>query len=177
MEPIRIDIPPVGDLPAAWIDIRRPESLTGDDDDAWHKIYFEVRMEDAEANLNEAAAKADDAFEVTPDGTAMVPKKPRRVTVPKDMVRRQRDALIGRLITGWSYSEPPWNLALPYTTAMRGVLPLRACKAIDQAILPHVSEITSSGPKETPSGSSTSTSPAESPSSHPASTAEPPTTA
>lgn len=126
-----------------WIDLRGPGELTGADDDAWQAVYAEVWAQAAEAEVGDSG----DGMEVSADGVSMTPKK-RTVKVPADIVRRQRDALIGRLITAWSYEAEPLALPLPYTTLSRERLPLAACKALDEAIRPHVEAIKGAGPKE-----------------------------
>jgi hypothetical protein len=149
----------------AWIELRGPDELTGADDDAWHLVYNQV-VTDA------AVIEPDgDGMEVSADGTSMVPKR-RRIRMPPDILQRQRDGLLGLLITGWSY-----DLQLPYTSASRTSLPLAMCKELDRAIQPHIAVIRDAGPKETASGSSTSTSPDGSGNSPADSTTGPPNTA
>jgi hypothetical protein len=81
----------------------------------------------------------------------MVPKK-RTVKVSLGMVNQQRDTLLARLITDWSFTDIP----LPYTALSRERLPLAACKALDQAINEHKQVLNESGPD--PKGATTSAS-------------------
>jgi hypothetical protein len=133
-----------------WVELRSAEDLTGADDDAWHAIFYQVRLEADE----EAASEGDDGMEVSADGVTMVPKK-RHIKVPPDFAYRQRDTLLASLITDWSYKDAPFSLPLPYsaesrkTTESHKGLPLAACKALDEAIKPHKAALNGSGPKET----------------------------
>jgi hypothetical protein len=146
---MRIEVPGT----EQWIDLRGPDELTGADDDAWQGVYTAIWAERAESDVNEDTE--GDGMEVSADGASMAPRK-RRTKVPPNIVQRQRDVLLASLITGWSYSEPPFSLPLPYSTEARKTLPLAACKALDAAIKPHVEAITDSGPKETTEASGTS---------------------
>lgn len=145
---MRIDVPG-GDQ---WIDLRSAEELTGADDDAWQGVYTAIWAERAELDVNDDGS---DGEEVSADGVSVVPRR-HRVKVPPNVVQRQRDVLLARLITAWSYEAEPFSLPLPYTTLSREKLPLAACKALDEAVKPHVKAITASGPKETTAPSGTS---------------------
>jgi hypothetical protein len=167
---MRIDTP--GDN---WIELRGVDELTGADDDAWQAVYAAVWAERAEQAVND---DDDDGMEMSGDGVSMVPKK-RNVKVPPDIIRRQRDALLTELISNWSYTAPDAKpyIPLPYTTASRKLLPLPACKILEETIRPHIQAITGSGPKGKTSATSTSGSEDESPNSPQGSTGEPPITA
>lgn len=158
---MRIDVPG-GDH---WIELRGPDELTGADDDAWQSVYTAIWAERAEAEVNEAEVSEDtgDGMEVSADGVSMKPRR-RTIKVPPNVVNRQRDILLTRLITAWSYEAEPFSLPIPYTTLSREKLPLAAAKALDAAIVPHVEAIKGEGPKETPGGTSASVSKAKSPS-------------
>jgi hypothetical protein len=138
-----------------WIELRGPGELVAADDDAWRAVYADLYAEGVQAQVDEGG----DGMEVSPDGVSMTPKR-RLAVVPRDLLARQRDALLGGLITAWSYSDPGSapQIGLPYSAECRKVLPLAAWKALDAAIRPHVEAITAAGPKETTAASGTSAS-------------------
>jgi hypothetical protein len=133
---MRLDLPD-----GAWIELRGPGELTGADDDAWQAVYAEVWASAAEADANHGLGEGGDA--AAAEATASRHK--RIVRVPPDFLQRQRDALLGELVTGWSYDVP-----LPYTAAARKRLPLAACRALNAAIQPHIEILKVSGPAEEP---------------------------
>ena len=144
------------DVGEHFIEMRGPEALTGGDLDAFAAVYAAVFAQDVEV---------EDEDDSSDDGVSYVPKpkgEKRKVRVTMAMVAEQRDTMLSRLITGWSYDLP-----LPYVAASRDLLPLAACRALDDAIKPHLKELRgTSGPKETTAGTGISVngSKAESPS-------------
>jgi hypothetical protein len=155
---MRTDIPGSSD----WIEHREPAQLTIGDIDAFNEPL--EAMFDADA---EAAARA-------PEGEEPAERK----TIPLAVIGARRTALLGELITGWSFGVP-----LPYTAASRRLLPAVAgitLNDIADAAVQAISDL--SGPKATPgaseaSGGSASTSPGESESAPPVSAPEPSGTA
>lgn len=120
-----------------WIEIRGPDQLFGADEDAFKAVY-ESAIGAIDVELGE------DDMEVSSDGVTMRPRAPerRRVQVRLSMVNEQRDVLLARLITGWSFEDIP----LPYTAASRELLPLTVCKRLDDAIAEHKRILQGAGP-------------------------------
>jgi len=142
-----------------WVDLRGPDELTGADDDAFQRVYSAAFAQDVEIT------DEDDQMEVSPDGVSMTPKaKPKRtIRVTMDMVAEQRDILLSRLITAWSFDIP-----LPYNSASRELLPLAATRALNEAIKPHLAELRkSAGPKESPGTTPASSNGSKAPSASP----------
>lgn len=129
-----------------WVDLRGPAELSGADEDAFKSVY-ESALGDFEIDLD-----LDEDMELSDDGVSMMPKK-RKVKISLSLVNQQRDLLLSRLITDWSFADVP----LPYTGLSRERLPLAACKALDGAIAEHKRVLNGTGPDpkgETTSGSS-----------------------
>lgn len=166
---MRADVPGT----SHYVDYRGPDELTIGDIDAWNEPFEEIFA--ARTNADDG----DDGMEVSADGLTMAPK-PRasgtQITV--DHLRRRRDILLGRVITGWSFP-----VDLPYTAEKRATLPAAAVPALVKAydtLTEAIGEL--DGPKEktaptAPGGGSATTSPDESPSGPPALTPEPSATA
>lgn len=120
-----------------WIELRDPGKLNGGDKDAFDSVYEPAFAQDVPLD-------GDDEPELSDDGTAMRPKLRRTVRVTMAMVHEQRDILLGRLITAWSFTDIP----LPYQTASRELLPLDACQALEVAVRPHMEKLREAiGPK------------------------------
>jgi len=151
------------DVGEHFIEMRGPEALTGGDLDAFAAVYAAAFDQDVE--IEDEDDSAPEGMVLSDDGVSYVPKpkgEKRKVRVTMAMVAEQRDTMLSRLITGWSYDLP-----LPYVAASRDLLPLAACRALDDAIKPHLKELRgTSGPKETTAGTGISVngSKAESPS-------------
>lgn len=120
-----------------WIELRGPDQLFGADEDAFKAVY-EAAIGAIDVEIG------DDEMEVSDDGVSMQPKQPerRKVKVKLSMVNDQRDVLLSRLITGWSFEDIP----LPYNAASREVLPLSVCKRLDEAIGEHKRILQGRGP-------------------------------
>ena len=117
-----------------WVELRGPEALSGADEDAFKSVY--------ESALGSLTVDLDEDMEMSEDGVSMVPKQRRKVQVSLGMVNQQRDILLTRLITDWSFADIP----LPYTPLSRERLPLAVCKALDAAIGDHKTVLNASGP-------------------------------
>jgi hypothetical protein len=121
-----------------WIELRGPDQLFGADEDAFKAVY-ETAIGAIDVEIGD-----DDEMEVSPDGVSMTPKQPerRKIKVKLSMVNDQRDVLLSRLITGWSFEDIP----LPYTALSRERLPLSVCKKLDEAISEHKRILQGKGP-------------------------------
>jgi hypothetical protein len=126
-----------------WVELRDAGALSGADEDAFKSVYDSV--------LGGLAVDLDEDMEVAEDGVSMT-RKPRQVKVSLGMVNQQRDVLLTRLITDWSFTDIP----LPYTALSRERLPLPVCKALDAATAEHKQVLNASGPD--PKGATTSAS-------------------
>ncbi len=126
------------DIGEHWVEMRSADELTGGDLDSWNQVYEPAFAQDVEIE------DEDEQPELSPDGVSVVPKPAKRtVRVTMAMVNEQRDVLLGRLITGWSYDLP-----LPYTVLSREKLPLPACLALTEALKPHLDALRgATGPK------------------------------
>lgn len=138
------------DIPGTehYIEHRGPEELKVGDVDAYNAPIEEVQV----ARVN--ASDDDDGTEVSEDGLTMVPK-PRRVPpgaeLTVDHIRRRRDGLLSRVITGWSFQGVP----LPYSAASRAELPAVAFPALAEVYDTLGDAIQGlGGPKETTSPTS-----------------------
>jgi len=121
-----------------WIELRDPNRLNGGDKDAFDSVYEPAFAQDVSIDGE------DDSYELSEDGTGMRPKNKRTIRVTMAMVHEQRDILLSRLITAWSFTDIP----LPYQTASRELLPLDACRELEAAIRPHLEKLReTTGPK------------------------------
>jgi hypothetical protein len=156
---VREDVPGTGH----WIEFRGPDELNIGDVDAYNSAFEEVFAETASAGMA-----------VSDDGLTMS-QGPVRPVITVDHLRRRRDAVLGRVITGWSFGVP-----LPYTAEKREDLPAAAVPALLSLYKTVTDAIDGlEGPKaQTETGStSASTSAVESASGLPDSTPEPSATA
>lgn len=141
---MRVEIPG-GDH---WVEMRSADELTGGDLDAFSSVYEGAFARDVE--IDDEDDEPGSQMELSPDGVSMVPKKAskRTVRVTMGMVNEQRDGLLGRIITAWSYSDAPFELPLPYSALSRERLPLAACNALAEAVKPHLDALRgATGPK------------------------------
>lgn len=117
---MRADIPGT----SHWVDLRGPDELTIGDIDAYNKPLIDAI---------EAADQAGKDRESVP------------ITLP--MVFARRDALLGELITGWSFQDAP----LPYTLASRKKIPIAALPVFRDLADPYIEVINGlEGPKASP---------------------------
>jgi hypothetical protein len=142
--PVRVDLPG-----GQWAEMRSPDELTGGDKDAWLES-MEFTDTDQELPGQEPENPA-----VMPDPAQAKRRVKVRITMAN--LHKQRDMMLGRLITGWSYADIP----LPYSRASRDRLPLSVCNALEEAVKAHVDALNGTGPdpKEETSFTSGSTSP------------------
>lgn len=142
---------------ASWqVTMRGPSDLTGGDRRALEAI------EDKSNGLEKGfwfAENSDDEFELADDGLTMV-KRPARRKLSRAMLAEQRDSMLERLITGWSFED---KLPMPYHSGYldSDELPIEAVEKILGVYSDVLDRIRSGGPKAAPTttGTSTSTSP------------------
>lgn len=154
---MRVDVAGTGH----WIEFRGPDELTIGDIDAFNVPFEEI-----------FAAQATAGMEASDDGASL---RPAGAEITADHLRRRRDALLARVITGWSFTPP-----MPYAAEKREGLPAAAVPALVKVydiLTTAIGEL--DGPKETTadSGGSASTSPDESGSAPPDSAPAPSETA
>ena len=143
----------------AWrVDMRGPAELTGGD----RKALLEIEDESNGLAGGIWFGDGDDEWELAPDGVSMARRVARRY-VSRDLITRQQTAMLGRLITGWTWED---KLPMPYHTGYidSPELPLEAVEKIMATYDAVLDRIRNGGPKESPAtaGTSASTSAAES---------------
>lgn len=112
--PFRVDLPD-----GAWADLKGVSDLTGADQDAIFDAYDEIM-----------AAKPEPERKPDPlNPSQLAPSEGKKLTNAES--RGLRDKILGMVITAWSY-----DLALPYTSALKAQLPLATCNALRTAVDP-----------------------------------------
>jgi hypothetical protein len=139
---------------ASWqVTMRGPSDLTGGDRRALEA------MDDKGNGLERGfwfAEDSDDEWELAEDGVSMV-KRPGRRQLSRAMLADQRDAMLTRLITGWSFED---KLPMPYHSGYldSDELPIEAVEKILGVYAEVMERLRRGGPKERPATTVTSTS-------------------
>lgn len=151
---------------AWWVEMRGPDELSGADRRTLESF------EDRATGLDKGIWSGDDGdWEVSADGAAMI-RRPARLKISRKHLTEQRDAMLARLITAWSFP-----LALPYQPGHLDTddMPLPATEKIIDIYGDVLERIREGGPKETPEPSGTSSSTSKDESTSPQPDSAPPT--
>ena len=137
---------------AWWIQMRSSGELTGADRSAL--VTFEDKINGLEKGF--FFGDGEDEWELAEDGVSMVKRIARR-PISREIINQQRDGMLERLITDWSFADA---MPMPYHPGYldREDMPLEAAERILATYEEVLDRIRTGGPKEKPETTATSTS-------------------